>query len=68
LYGLTLRLQVLAPQSSVAADHWAGVKSSNSEKLMRPIFEAAVDRLGLGITTILAAANRYAVAASERLS
>jgi hypothetical protein len=33
---------------------------------MRPIFEAAADRLGLGITAILA--DRYAVAASERFS
>jgi hypothetical protein len=30
--------------------------------------EAAADRLGLGITAILAAADRYAVAASERFS
>jgi hypothetical protein len=35
---------------------------------MRPIFEAAADRLRLGITAILAAADRYAVAASERFS
>jgi hypothetical protein len=35
---------------------------------MRPIFEATPDRLGLGITAILAAADRYAVAASERFS
>jgi hypothetical protein len=32
---------------------------------MRPIVEAAADRLGLGIIAILAAADRYAVAASE---
>ena len=40
----------------------------NSERGMRPIFEAAADRLGLGITVIPAAAERYAVAASERFS
>jgi hypothetical protein len=33
---------------------------------MRPIFEATADRVG--ITAILAAADRYAVAASERFS
>jgi hypothetical protein len=35
---------------------------------MRPIFEAAAVRLRLGIIAILAAADRYAVAGTERFS
>jgi hypothetical protein len=35
---------------------------------MRPIFDAAADGLGSGITAILIAADRYAVGSSERFS